>query len=168
MENKLNKNKYKNAVLYFVSNCNNRYLGKTKLNKLFYYLDFISYRDNKVSVTGDYYIHDRLGPVPNALLSEIIPELRKDGKLEIKESETKKDGETYTSFSFCALEEPNTSCFNRTELKLLKDICNEFKSWSSDKIIEQTHFEAPWFYSESAKKVDFKYAYDIDFFKVIA
>jgi len=54
--NKINKEKYINALLYFIENCNNKFLGKTKLNKLFYYLDFIYYRDHKVSVTLDIYI----------------------------------------------------------------------------------------------------------------
>jgi len=165
MSKKLNKNKYKNAVLYFVSNCNNIYLGKTKLNKLFYYLDFISHRDTKKSITGDVYVHDRLGPVPSKLLVEIIPELKKEGKLDIVETSTLKNGETFISWSFNALDKPNLECFEDSELRLLENICHEFKNWSSDKIIEQTHFEAPWFYSNPNKKINFDYSYDIDFFE---
>ena len=46
------REKFKNAILYFVRYCNTKDLGATKLNKLMYYLDFLHYRDFKVSVTG--------------------------------------------------------------------------------------------------------------------
>lgn len=40
---KLDERKYQRAILYFVAACNNEHLGKTKLMKLLYYLDFQCY-----------------------------------------------------------------------------------------------------------------------------
>jgi hypothetical protein len=37
--------------------------------------------------------------------------------------------------------------------------------WSTDKIVSQTHLEAPWFYSKPYEIVDYAYSKDIDFFK---
>ena len=54
--------------------------------------------------------------------------------------------------------------FNEEEKVLLKNICKEFLDWSTDKIVEQTHLESPWFYSKPFEKVDYKYSSDIDFF----
>ena len=62
----LKKEKYINALLYFIAHCGNEKLGITKLNKLFYYLDFISYRDRKESVTGEIYKHLPMGPIRNS------------------------------------------------------------------------------------------------------
>ena len=54
---KIDERAYKNAVLFFIKYCNNQYLHATKLNKLLYYLNFVYFRDDKKSVTGDVYIH---------------------------------------------------------------------------------------------------------------
>ena len=67
----LNKEKYLNALLYFISECGNEKLGIMKLNKLFYYLDFISYRDRKRSITGEKYLPFPKGPFASSLEKEI-------------------------------------------------------------------------------------------------
>jgi len=156
----LNKIKYKNSILYFIKYCNNKYLGATKLNKLLYYLDFVNYRDRKSSVTGDFYIHNHYGPTPsevNSIVSEMV---------EKKEVEIKKDPfEDSHTTSFKALKDVNEKVFNKGEKELLKDICKEFSDWSTDKIVEQTHLESPWFYSKPFEKVDYAYSSDIDFFE---
>src|SRR3989344_1196674 len=78
MMTSMNTSIYKNAVLYFIKYCNNQYLHKTKLNKLMYYFDFISYRDNKKSATGDQYVHQEYGPVPSKI-DDVIISLKSDG-----------------------------------------------------------------------------------------
>ena len=155
----INKGKYYSSILYFVKYCNNRYLGATKLNKLLYYLDFIAFRDQKESVTGDIYIHKQYGPVPSKV-DEIMTELHDKGFLDIQKSEYK-DGET---FSYNTSSEPDLSFFNSYEKQLLSDICKEFNLWDTEKIVNQTHLEAPWFYSKPYESVDYKYSNDIEFF----
>jgi len=155
----LNQSKYKNAVLYFIKYCNNKYLGATKLNKLFYYLDFINYRDRKEPVTGDFYIHNHYGPTPSAL-NNILSEMVEKGEIEIKKDPFE---DSYVA-SFAIKKEPDESVFSKEEKKLLKSICGEFLDWSTDKIVEQTHLESPWFYSKPFEKVDYNYSSDIDFF----
>jgi uncharacterized phage-associated protein len=156
----LNKNKYKNAILYFIKYCNNKYLGATKLNKLLYYLDFINYRDRQNSVTGDFYIHNHYGPTPNEVLS-VVSEMAENKEIEI----TKDPFEDSHTISFKALKDIDEKVFNKEEKELLKNICKEFSDWSTDKIVEQTHLESPWFYSKPFEKVDYKYSSDIDFFE---
>lgn len=155
----VNNEKYLNAILYFVKYCNNQYLGATKLNKLLYYLDFISFRDRKNSVTGDVYLHKQYGPVPEAV-DIILSELNEKSLLKI-ERLAYKDNDT---FKYTALSEPEMSKFDDYEKELLEKICKEFSLWSTDKIVNQTHLEAPWFYSKPYDKVDYNYAKDIEFF----
>ncbi len=156
----INKNKYKNSLLYFIKYCNNRYFGATKLNKLLYYLDFISYRDKKQSVTGDLYVNKDFGPVPS-LVDDILSELREDKKLKVERVEYGEKG----TFVYEALQDPDLSVFNSYEKELLRKICKEFVLWSTDKIVNQTHLEAPWFYSEPYEVVDYEYSKDIEFFQ---
>jgi uncharacterized phage-associated protein len=159
VQKKLNESEYKNALLFFIKYCNNRYLHATKLNKLLYYLDFISFRDHKKSITGDIYIHEKYGPVP-ANIDVMLATLKRDGAIDT-ETATYKDGE-FTSFVIKDESQFDESVFSATQLKLLKDICNEFTSWPTEKIVAQTHLEAPWFYSKPWDIVDFKYAHDIE------
>ena len=156
----LNLKEYKNAILYFFKYCNNQYLGLTKLNKLLYYLDFISYRDRKESITGDIYLHKQFGPIPENIDSVLV-ELKQEGLIDIKQiafEETKYKNE------FKLLEEPSVNIFDDYEKELLKNICDEFAMWSTDKIVDQTHLEAPWFYSKLFDEVDYEYSKDIEFF----
>jgi len=155
----LNKTKYRNAILYFIKYCNNKYLGATKLNKLLYYLDFINYRDRKDSVTGDFYIHNHYGPTPNEV-NAIISEMLEKGDIEVK----KDPFEDSHSTSFKIKKDVDEKVFDKKEQELLKNICKEFSDWSTDQMVEQTHLESPWFYSKPFEKVDYKYSSDIDFF----
>jgi len=157
---KVNVEKYKNVILYFFANCNNSHLGKTKLNKLLYYLDFISYRDNGVSVTGDTYIHEDYGPIP-VTVDEILASLKKEKKIEVDFDASYKRSGKYT---FRNKANFNPKIYNTYEKTLLKKISKFFYPWSTDKIITQTHLEAPWFYSKIYDIVDFAYSKDIDIF----
>jgi uncharacterized phage-associated protein len=156
---KLNGDKYKNAILFFLTYCNNDYLGKTKLNKLFYYLDFISYRDKNKTITGDVYLHKTYGPVPENL-DEILVELKDEGSIQVETIPYKEADK----FKFIALSDPKTKIFSKYEEDLLKYICGKFLLWSTEKIVGQTHLEAPWFYSKPYEKVEMKYSSNIDFF----
>ena len=61
---KINEKKYKNAVLFFANKIRNGTLGKLKIMKLLYYLDFDFFEKYGRSVTGDQYLRFELGPVP--------------------------------------------------------------------------------------------------------
>ncbi len=152
--------KYVNAVLYFTRYCNNQYLGATKLNKLLYYLDFISYRDRTRSVTNDTYVSKQYGPVPRCI-DDVLTTLAQEGKVSI-EIQPFKDGETV---KYTPKTDSEVSIFDDYERTLLKEICNEFLLWPTEKIVNQTHLEAPWFYSKPYTIVDYHYASDIEFFR---
>lgn len=160
MTTKMNTIKYKNALLYFIKYCNNQYLGATKLNKLLYYLDFISYRDRQQSITGDKYLHKQYGPVPENI-DEVLAGLHKDGLVDIERVSYKASD----TFKYETKEEPDLTVFDDYERKLLENICTEFSLWPTDKIVNQTHLEAPWFYSKPYDVVDYDYSKDIEFFE---
>ncbi len=157
----IKKEKYTNALLYFISKCGNEKLGITKLNKLFYYLDFISYRDRKLSVTGETYIRLPMGPFATDLQDKIIKSAEKNNLIIQTEDESSKFGKRNR---FQALSEYDPAVFDEYENKLLCYLCETFKDWSTDQMIAQTHSEAPWVFSQSSKPLDYKNADDIEFF----
>ncbi|MDP3794878.1 MAG: Panacea domain-containing protein [Candidatus Sungbacteria bacterium] len=158
----LNEQTYRNAVLYFIKYCNNEYLHATKLNKLLYYLDFIHFRDHGKSVTGDTYIHKGYGPVPSHV-DEVLAKLKGEGTIDT-ETVPHNDAEMI-NFELKDESRFDESVFSPEQKELLKKICDEFGNWPTDKIVAQTHLEAPWFYSKPYEIVDYGYAHDIDFFQ---
>ncbi len=156
----LNKEKYQNALLYFISECGNEKLGIMKLNKLFYYLDFISYRDRKKSITGEKYLPFPKGPFASSLEKEITL-AQKEELIDRKKDRSEKYGERNR---FCAVKCYNFSVFDEYEQKLLQYLCEQFKEWSTDQMVAQTHTEAPWVFSQKGKPLDYKQADDIEFF----
>lgn len=162
ISSKLDERVYKNAILYFIKYCNNQYLHATKLNKLLYYLDFIHFRDHKKPVTGDVYIHQEYGPIPSHI-EEMLVNLKTEGIINT-ETVDYKDGELIR-FELKNPKKLDESVFLPEQKNLLKKICDEFGNWSTEKIVAQTHLEAPWFYSKPYEIVDYTYARDIDFFR---
>ena len=157
----IHREKYINALLYFISECGNEKLGITKLNKLFYYLDFISYRDKKESITRETYMHLPMGPFASNLENKIIPLAEKRGVIRQYKEKSAKFGKRNR---YEAKKQYNLSVFDEYEKKLLNHICNEFRDWNTDQMIAQTHSEAPWVFSKPNSKLDYNSADDIEFF----
>ncbi len=157
----IHREKYIHALLYFISECGNEKLGITKLNKLFYYLDFISYRDRNKNVTGEIYKHLPMGPFASELQDVIIKKAENDKLIAQLEDKSAKFGKRNR---YQALISPDLRVFDDYEKSLLGYICKTFKDWSTDEMIAQTHSEAPWVFSDASKPLDYKNADDIEFF----
>ena len=157
----LNNDKYLNALLYFIAECGNEKLGVTKLNKLFYYLDFISYRDRGETVTGETYVRLPMGPYAAKLQKKIIPSAQKKGLIDHKQDDSDSFGKRNR---YQALQQYDLNVFDEYERDLLSKISKTFCNWTTDEMIAQTHTEAPWVFSEPSKPLDFKNADDIEFF----
>jgi uncharacterized phage-associated protein len=160
----LNKEKYTNALLFFISECGNDHLGIMKLNKLFYYLDFISYRDRKISVTGETYVRFPKGPFAESLENEVLAPAEKNNLIERKRDPSEKFG---VRNRFIAVSHYDLSIFDEYEQNLLKRIAENFCDWSTDQMVAQTHMEAPWVFSEDKEALDYDHASDIEVLKNI-
>ncbi|HEY4527339.1 MAG TPA: Panacea domain-containing protein [Candidatus Paceibacterota bacterium] len=157
----LNRDKYTQALLYFITECGNEHLGITKLNKLFYYLDFISYRDRGESVTGETYIRLPKGPLARSLEEKILEPAQVKKLIERKQE---KSGRYGVRNRFHALAKYDLSVFDDYECDLLRKLCAEFKEWNTDQMIAQTHSEAPWVFSKANQPLDYREADDIELF----
>ena len=78
------KEKYKQVIPFLLnSDANNVRLGKVKLFKLLYYVDFDHFQEFKSSVTGDWYRKLPYGPVPvNA--QDLLYEMRSEERIAIE------------------------------------------------------------------------------------
>jgi len=153
--------KYKNAVLFFAKNLNKFQLGKTKLAKLLYYLDFISYRDKKKTVTGTLYYKQEFGPLAKDL-TQIIGDLVSEKKLKVNSFVNEKDG--IKKDEFIALDGYNDKVFNDYEKTLMRKLVSRYGSLSTDILVAKSHIEAPWVKAQNGGVLDFDNASDIDDF----
>lgn len=129
-----------NAIIFFAYHT--RFLGKTKLCKLLYFLDFEHYKEAGRSVTGMDYYAWKMGPVPAALFEELdapMPDMAE--KVKFIEKPTL-NGQMLEVKPIAGFDEKH---FSRRELRIMSRLADEFRDKYAEDIIEATHLEnKPW------------------------
>lgn len=149
----MNREKYAQAILYFATECDNHHLGKVKMMKLLYYLDFDHYERYESSVTGDVYRKLPLGPVPDKA-EYMLAIMAAEKHLEQK----KVSVGPYVQHRVVPLEPFNLGVFSPSERETLELVRDRWKSTSTKEIVEQTHCEAPWLAVEMYDEIPYQYA----------
>lgn len=130
----LSLNRLKNIMLYILNRCDEVWC--TKMNKLLFYTDFMSYRERGMAMTGLSYRAIDFGPVPerwDRVYSE-FPEVRQ---------ELRQVGDFVGSVLIASVEADNTM-FTDAELKVLDAICTHFGKMTSREISRISHDEEAW------------------------
>ncbi|MCP5195527.1 MAG: SocA family protein [Gammaproteobacteria bacterium] len=130
-----------NAIIYFAKNT--RFLGKTKLFKLLYFLDFEHFKETGRVVTGlDYYAW-KMGPVPVALYEEVdVPEPDMAERVEFEEKPTRHGRPMLVVKPIAEFDD---SYFTKRELRIMQNLVTEFRDALAEDMIETTHLEnQPW------------------------
>lgn len=137
---RLDKKKYKQVILFLLnSGANNVHLGKVKLFKLLYYIDFDHFEFFKASVTGDSYRKLDYGPVPMHA-DVVLSEMAHEGLIAIDKVST---GD-YTQYRFRPLATPNSGMFSGSEMQALDQVVLKWANHTRADIVAATHGEAPW------------------------
>ena len=113
---------------------------KTKLNKLLFYSDFLSYKHFGHGISGIDYRAINLGPVPSSF--DRMYELIDEGDLlhrEYIEYECGHFGEY-----FVPLITFNDSLFEKEEIEIMSIVSEKFKNTKSEEMIEISHQEPAW------------------------
>ena len=124
----------KNTMLYILEKCGE--VWYTKMNKLLFYIDFISYRELGTAITGLAYKAISYGPVPDrwdkiySEFSEITQELRPVGE--------------YTGSVLKTKAKADTSLFSASEIKIIDRICSYFGEYTARALSELSHKEEAW------------------------
>lgn len=150
----IDENKYRNAILYFVSQINNNTLGKIKLMKLLYYLDFDHFEQFGTSVTGDDYLRWDMGPVP-ARAATVINRMVADEQLLVENEDVglRKPRSRYT-----ALQPYNVHVFSATEVAVLFAVAGKWEHHSGGDMIRAVHGEPPWIETAVNAVIDYRLA----------
>ena len=124
----------KNLMLYLLENLQDVWFSK--MNKLLFYVDFLSYRENGMAISGLSYKAIDFGPVPvrwdviYSEFDEIHQELRNVGDFV---------GSVLTS-----TDKADLSLFTESEIKVMEAIIAKFNNTSSRDLSQLSHKESAW------------------------
>lgn len=149
--------RFESAVLFFCAELSNVF--KTKLNKLLWYFDFLTYKYQLRSATGAIYMHFQYGPVPKnyeLYLANLVQENAIEVKEVIFDEERSIAGEVYV-----ALEEPDLSLFNSIELGCLKAVSKYFENMSAREISRVSHDEEGYRQTNDREVITYEWSKDL-------
>lgn len=151
----INEQKYRNAILFFASHINNSTLGKVKLMKLLYYLDFDHYEHYHTSVTGDKYVHWDMGPVPVSAM-DVISHMVDEGELSVTE---KHIGMQHPQLQYTPLQPYKVHIFTPSEVAEMYAVCEKWQHHSGSEMVRAVHGEPPWLETDPNAEIDYRLVY---------
>lgn len=158
-------------ILYIAEKSRNDIkFGATKLNKILYYADFVSFREYGESITGAQYMRLDKGPAPRHL-KPVRLELEKRGELVVE----KRPYYTRTQDVPKPLRPANTDLFSKRDLLLVDSIIEELWELDATEVSERSHkrgwkvaneqgsipYEAIFLSDEPLTEDDIEWAYDV-------
>lgn len=142
----------KNLMLYLLDNIQDVWC--TKMNKMLFYIDFLSYRENGMAISGLSYRAIDFGPVPErwdviySEFDEIHQELRSAGDFV---------GSVLTS-----TDKADLSLFTEAEIKVMEDVIAKFHKTSSRDLSKLSHKETAWINHHGRhESIPFSEAFDL-------
>jgi len=148
----MNKEKYKNAILFFSENV--PALGVTKLNKLLYFLDFDHFEKYGDAVTGDTYENKELGPVPQNI-DNILTEMQAENLIDIVPEQVI----NFVRYHLLAKSKHNMNIFKSSEIEVLCEIAEKWNHHTAKEIVMASHGEAPWLATRNGEVIPYPLAY---------
>lgn len=139
--------KLKAIILYFCQNTERRFLGKTKLMKLFYFLDFIHLKNYGTPVTYDNYVHLEHGPVPS-VIKNLVDSVENDIDDALLADTIKiehcNEQDMHRIVPVRIFDKKDEKYFSETELEILQKVCVRYSNKNTKYIEDASHNEAPW------------------------
>ncbi len=156
---------------YFAENTKDLYV--TKLLKLFYYFDFISYKIRGAPITNDIYLKLPYGPVPIAIKNEIDlltakglmgPKCRSQLRAYIKlQPDVDENGKRVTSTN----KNYNLRKLSNFELELMKNLAKTFENTRAKTLSRKTHKEKPWRLTSRNTVISYELADELDIKEIL-
>jgi uncharacterized phage-associated protein len=146
--------KLQQVILYFLEHINNVHLGRTKLMKLLYFVDFNHYEAYGQSVTGAVYRKLPHGPYPDKI-EKIIKKMEMTGLA--REVKVAHKGFSQTRLLTLGAKF-NPAKFSGAELQTLERVAADWADATAAQIEAATHREAPWAGTADGKTIDYEMA----------
>lgn len=126
---------------------------KTSLNKYLWYIDFLNFKENLMSITGLRYEKYTYGPIIEKYKYEDILKSFNDkfSKIEIE------DGDCIKT-TILSKSNYDMSIFKEEEREVIDKVINLFKTKNSNEITELSHKEKAWLEKEDKELISYEYA----------
>ena len=124
----------KNLLLYVLGQMGETF--QTKMNKVLFYIDFLSYRERGMAISGLAYQAIEFGPVPQrwdrvySAFDEVQEQLRL--------------GQGQECMSLLAGGEADMSAFTEAEMAVIDEVCGRLKDMTSRAVSKLSHEETAW------------------------
>lgn len=153
--------KLKAILLYLANNTDPKFLGKVKLMKLFYFLDFMHVKKYGTPVTYDTYINLEHGPIPSAiknLIDTADDDLDASALADTVRFERPKGTRMCRVLPNRKFTEKDRRLFSETELDILQKVCQLFGDKNTQYVEKISHKEAPWDRTSFLDKIPYELA----------
>jgi putative zinc finger/helix-turn-helix YgiT family protein len=128
-------------------------ITKTKLNKLLFYIDFLSYKKYQTPLTAAVYAHLPYGPCLESY-EVVLSSLEKENILStIEHIEDDKAYEVIVP-----LKEPDSSVFSKQELSLIDEVLEKLLSKTAYELSEISHSEKAYTATKNGEIIDYEFA----------
>lgn len=135
-----NEEKFENVVLFIAKN-GGIHIGKKKLAKLLYFIDFTLYEIREESLTGMNYVKGDFGPMPEPkLFYGGLESLVNEDSIDIEDSEWAKG----VLQEIIAKTEPNMKVFDEKEKKIIKQKVEEYRNDGGGVLEKKAQDEPPY------------------------
>lgn len=139
--------KLKAILLYFASNTDVKFLGKVKLMKLVYFLDFMHVKSYGSPVTYDTYINLEHGPIPS-FIKNLVDNAADDIDHSILSDtilfERPERTQMFRILPKRKFADKDRKYFSESELEVLEQVCARFGNKNTQFIEDASHEETPW------------------------
>lgn len=153
--------KIKAIIIFFSENTNDQFLGKVKLMKLFYFLDFTHVKLYGTPVTYDTYFKLEKGPIPTHIKNIVDDACDNEEESLLRDSVnfiTPQGTQMSKVVPVRSFSENDKKIFSKSELEVLKNVCERFSNSTTNDIVEISHNEAPYKESEILEIIPYELA----------
>ena len=127
--------KFAELLLYVAKACeSDPRFGATKLNKILFFSDFISFRRRRKSITGATYMKLDHGPAPKCMLP-VRKTLIEEGHLAIQDA----DYYGRPQQRPIALRQPNLEAFSGEDISIVDNVIRGLSEWNATQVSELSH-----------------------------
>lgn len=165
----INIEKVNDILSYFADNVQD--LTVTKIMKLFYYVDFISFAEKDIPVTNDTYYKLPYGPIPSFIKNEIntitfskvLGLKANDSQLSKNFSVESKTIGRYKGFIIKNLgKKTPLKNLSEYEVELVKRVIKKFGTSTAKELTNRTHKEKPYLLTNENSVIDYGLAKLLD------
>lgn len=159
---KISLPKLKAMLLFFSTYTDSRFLGKVKLMKLFYFVDFEHVRRYGAPITFDKYVHLERGPIPSTI-KNLVDTVEDDFENSILGDTITVEmgiGGLHKIISSRKFTEKDARYFTESEIKILSEITERFCDSNAQEMENISHKENPWKDTELLDYIPYSLAID--------